>query len=605
MHRKLCFLVAAAVAVFALTGTAAATGGRQAMTAFEKAVAHTGATPQGRSSGATLNFGMEQDVQGFFGLDVDETQFWAAVTGRVPEIRGTYIVDNKARYRLDLASSVSATPTALTITIRPDAVWFSPGHGTTPVTAHDYAYTYNVIMDPRNPVASTTGYSNINPSNPYKIVNAHKIIFHFSTPFLEYRDLFGYILPSNYLPSVAQMGANNGAIFNQVWRDCVCTQTVSGGNVVDGDPVTDGPFYLDSYTQGQGVVIKRTPQADWYGHFPGLTQINFQLVAPGAPEINALQGGQLDAAYLTPSAALASACQNDSSLVCDVKNGFVQEHWDFNQANPNLAHPWMRQAIALGMNRPALIKAVYTDTIYAGMKPLDNPVYEVGPNATGLHAYFRVWNYDPTHALTILKDHCTGGPDTPSSSNTKIWTCPDGKASFDWYSTTLGARVQSGQIFKAQLESIGIELITHNIAAGVLFGTVLPGAQSNSCVTNNPCGNDTYDIAEYAWVGGVDPSGFDAIYECFDSNGKGGQNYKNYCNLTINSLLKMGNRTFDAATRTSLYEKVAKIVSNKAYIVPLYGRPSGILVHNVRVHGMENSNNPTSGPTWNAEQWHF
>ena len=620
MHRKIWFLVAAAVAVFALTGTAAATGGRHSMTAFEKATANVGRTPQARAAGTTLNFGMEQDVQGFFALDIDETQFWAAVTGVVPEIRGNYVVDNHATYHLDMASSVVATATALTIVIRPDAIWSTYDNAgnvasTSPVTNADYAFTYNVIMDPRNPVASTTGYSNINPANPYTLTGTKKIVFHFSTPFADYKDLFGYILPNNYLPSAAVMGANSGAVFNQIWRDCVCVQTVVGGNVVDGNPVTNGPFYMDSYTQGQGVVIKRTANADWYGHFPALTQVNFALVAPGGPEVNALQGGQLDAAYPAPTAALAPL-QHDPNQVYDVKNGFVQEHWDFNQANPSLAHPWMRQAIALGVNRPAIINAVYTVTgIAPGLKPLNNPEYTTGALATGTYAYFSVWNYSQTRALAIMKLHCTGGPTTPSNTNTKIWTCPDGKASFNWYSTLLGARVQTGQIAKVQLQSIGIELITHNIGAGVLFGTVLPGSQpsvppdAHACITNGapdlPCGHQTYDIAEYAWVGGVDPSGFDAIYECNDGNGKGGQNNKNYCNLAINKKQAFGDKSLVPLIRTALFEGVAKIVSNQVYILPLYARPV-ILVHNVAVLGMGNSNNPTSaGPTWNLEQWLF
>jgi len=620
MHRKIWFLVAAAVAVFALTGTAAATGGRQSLTSFEKATANVPRTPQGRAAAGTLNFVMEQDVGGFFALDVDETQFWAAVTGVDPEIRGNYIVDNNGNYHLDMASSVvySSNGLTLTIVIRPDAMWSTYDNSGNvvaehPVTNQDYAFTFLTIMDPRNPTASTTGYSSIKaPTNAcspttscpsYTLTGTKKIVFHFTGPFADYKDLFGYILPNFALPSEDTMGANNGAVFNQIWRDCVCVQTVNNGNVVDGNPVTDGPFYMKSYTQGQGVVIKRTANADWYGHFPSLTQINFDCCTTGATEVNNLQGGQDDAAYPAPTAAL-QPLQTDPNFVYNVKNGFVQEHWDFNQANPNLAHPWMRQAIALGMNRPALIKAVYSDThIAPGLKQLNNPEYEIGGLANGSNAYFSTWNYNQTHALTILKQHCTGGPTSPSNNNTKVWTCPDGKASFDWYSTTLGARIQSGQIFQAQLMAIGIQLNLHN--TGTLFSDILPGALGSNCYTNTPCGHDNYDIAEYAWVGGVDPSGFDAIYQGYDGNGLGGQNYKNYNNNTINNLQKKGDKTLVPSTRTSLYEKVAKIVSNKAYIVPLYARPV-ILVYNTGVTGMANSNNPTSaGPTWNVEQWGF
>lgn len=598
MHRKVWFL-AAAVAVFALTGTASATSGHPAMSSFAKAMASTPSSPQARASGTVLNFGMEQDVAGFFGLDVDETQFWAAVTGVVPEIRGNYVIDQNAVYHLDLATSVVNTKTTLTIQIRPDATWYEAGSGNTaPVTAADYAYTYNLIVDARNPVASTTGYSQFKSANPYTIVNSHKIVFHWASPFADYKDLFGYILPSAFLPTAGQLGANSGHGFNELWRDCVCSSHWNGSDVVPehNHPITDGPFYLDSYTQGQGVVIKRTPAADWYGHTPALTQVNFALVAPGSPEVSALQGGQIDAAYPAPDASL-QPLQGNGNFHYNVGNGFVQEHWDFNQANPLLAQLWMRQAISLGVNRPAIIKAIYTDThIAPGLKPLNSPEYEIGKNAKSPYDYFKQYNYNQTHALTILKTHCTGGPTTPSNANTKIWTCPAGKASFDWYSTPLGARVTSGQIAKAELKAIGIELLTHNPPSSVLFGTLQPGALG---------GHDTYDISEYAWVGGVDPSGFDAIYQCYDGHGRGGQNYKNYCNHTIDNLQTKGDKALDATVRTALYQKVSKIVSNKAYIMPLYARPL-ILVYANAVQGMQNSNNPTSaGPTWNVEQWHF
>src|SRR5437763_8269574 len=174
MHSKRWLLVAAAVAAFALTGTAAAMGGRSGMTHAQKMWANVKSTPHARAAAGQLNFGMEQSINGFNGLDSDETLFWASVTGGVPVIRGTYIADNRLHYRYDLASSVTATSTKLTITIKSGANWNNEGGGAcagTPVTAGDYALTYNVIMDGRNPIASTTGYANINPNNPYTLPN--------------------------------------------------------------------------------------------------------------------------------------------------------------------------------------------------------------------------------------------------------------------------------------------------------------------------------------------------------------------------------------------------------------------------------------------------
>ena len=112
MHRKVWFLVAAAVAVFALTGTAAAMGSTSPNVVSAKAFHMANTTPKQRAVSHTLNFGMEQDVSGFDSLNANQDQYWAVVTGETPVIRGNYIVDNKGNYHLDLASSVKATKPA-------------------------------------------------------------------------------------------------------------------------------------------------------------------------------------------------------------------------------------------------------------------------------------------------------------------------------------------------------------------------------------------------------------------------------------------------------------------------------------------------------------
>jgi ABC-type transport system substrate-binding protein len=615
MHKKFWFLVAAAVAVFALTGTAAATGGRH-LTQAQKNWANVQWSPQARAQSGSLNFGMEQPCAGFNGINIDQTAFWCVITGEVPVIRGNYIIDDAVVYHNDLISSASSTTSNLTINIKDGAQWAVEGGDTHEVTAADYAFTYNVIMDPRNPVASTTGYSSFKEGGAgttYTINGPKQIVFHWKQgqAFADWKDLFGFILPQFALPSADDLGASGGKAFNQMWRNCVCVESLDvDGNIVDhlSQQVSDGPFFLDSFSPATGVID--TPNNRWYGPNAGLSQVNFVRTSSGSTEANGLTGGQLDAAFPAPAAAYVGIRSN-SNFVYDTAKGFVQEHIDFNQANPLLAHPWMRQAIALGINRAAVIKAAYYDTnvaVAGSMGALNNPEYVLGKYSKAPYDYYKTWNYDRTHALTILKNHCTGGPTTPNNSNTKYWTCPDGPATFDHYTTSPNPiREQSAAIYQAQLKSIGIKIIIH--AVGNLFGEVLPNAQTNSCVNRaaspdvpQPCGADTYDMAEYAWVGGPDPSGFNAIYECWDTNGTGGQNYKNFCYPTIETNQHAGDKDL-SATRYQHYLTVAKIISSKAAIYPLYARPQ-LLIHRTSVGGMLHSNNPTSvGPTWNMEDW--
>jgi ABC-type transport system substrate-binding protein len=219
-------------------------------------------------------------------------------------------------------------------------------------------------------------------------------------------------------------------------------------------------------------------------------------------------------------------------------------------------------------------------------------MWELGVNAK---PSFSKWAFAPKKAIALLKAHgCTGGPAVPTRNNTATWTCNGMKTEIRW-NTTAGnqRRATSAAIFSQQLGAIGIKLnVGFEPANPNFFGTRLP--------------NHDFDAAEYAWLGGPDPSGFDAIYQCQDNaKNLGGSNYKLYCNKKVDKLIDLGDKELNPVKRTSYYQQAATIIANDVPIVPLYAPPS-ILVYKSAIKGMEKSNNPTLlGPTWNIEQWHW
>jgi len=571
MQRRLWLLAGVGAAVLMVAASATATtkvagsakGSSLAAAPFAQSWANVPRTPAARKAKSVLVFGAEQDITGFNVLDADENALWAQVTGISPTMRGAYIVDNQGNYHLDLASKVTATKTNLTITVRPDANW-NWGGKKVPVTNADLVYTWQQIVDPKNNNASTTGYDQI---DSYKLVGTKTVIFHWKKPFADYRDLFGLVLPSQALA---------GLDFNKFWSDCVC------GN--DGKPVSDGPFLLTNYTRGQGSTLMANP--DWYGTKPGLKELDFKVITDTNSEIQAMRGGEVDAIYPSPQTAL-SQLKGQAGLTYSSIPGFTQEHVDIQvgpKGNPLLKQAWMRQAIALGINRHSLIVALYGQ-IAPGLKPLNNLEYEIGTNAV---PHFAKYNSAPGKALAMLKAHCTGGPTKPTRNNTAIWTCGGQKAEFRW-GTTAGnqRRATSAAIFSQQLGAIGIKLdVNFEPANPNFFGQRLPGGD--------------FDLAEYAWSGGPDPSGFDAIYQT-----GGGSNYKQYSNKTVDALINQGDAELDPTKRTAEYEKAASIMATDVAVIPLYAPPN-ILVYKSAIKGMQDSNNPTQeGPTWNVEQWHW
>ena len=577
MHRRLWLVAGVAVALLTVGATASATTrtasqAKLAAAPFAQAWANVPKTSEARKAKSVLVFGMEQDVTGFNTGEESQNAYWAALTGNTPILRGNYIIDNNGNYHLDLASKVTATKKTLSITIRPGAYWYWEGHPKTPVTYKDYVYTWQQIVNKANTRASTTGYDQI---TGFTHKGNNQITFTWSKPFADYQDLFGLIYPS-----AAVAGLN----WNTMWSDCVC------GN--DGKPISDGPFYMSNYTKGQGLTLKPNPY--WYGHKPALKEVDFKLITDTNSEIQAMRGGEVDAINPSPQTALAQLV-NQSGLKYDSKPGFTQEHLDLQQAGtgmPLLKQLWFRQALTLAINRTSLIKALYA-TIAPGLRPLNNPFYEIGTNANGKNAFFNEYAFSQKKAIALFKAHgCTGGPSVPTRNNTSYWTCGGVPATIR-FNTTAGnqRRATSAAIFSQQWQAVGVKVnVGFEPANPNFFGQRLP--------------NGDFDVAEFAWLGGPDPSGFDAIYQCKNNAlNLGGSNYKNYCNKQVDALLTKGEADLNPTTRTATYQAAAKIVAHEIAVIPLYSPPQ-ILVYKSAIKGMQNSNNPTLlGPTWNIEQW--
>ena len=567
MHRRLWLLAAAALAILAVAtsatattkvaGTAQAADATPAAAPFAEAWANVPRTEAARKAKDVLVFGQEQDIVGFNTSLTCCNQFWAGVQ-TVPVIRGAFNLTNKLQYVKDLVSDAKATKTTLSYTIKPTANW-NWGGRKIPVTYKDFVYTWQQIVDPKNDINGRDGYDQI---TGYTHKGQKQITFKWKKPYAAWQLLFGGVYPAQALA---------GMDFNKIWTNCIC------GN--DGKPVSDGPFILTNYTKGQGSTLKKNPL--FYGKKAKLNEIDFKIITDTNTEVQAMRGGEVDA--INPTFGLnLLPLKSTPGVTFNQVPGLYQEHIDIQfgpKGQPLLRAPWMRKAIMMGIDRPAIIKTVYGE-MAGNTKPLDSIVYY--PADAAYKPDFAKWNYDPKKALALLKANCSGGPSTVGGSGT--WTCKGFPAKFRYTWTASNAtRTTQEAIIKAEMKAIGIEIVDASLPANVVFGP-----------TGIPSSN--YDLANFAWVTAADPAGFVSDWSC-----GGLQNYLNYCNRTATKLMQASDSELNPEKRAKLFQQANALMANDVPSIPLYARPNP-LIWKSAVTGMKN--NPSNiGFTWNVEEW--
>lgn len=525
----------------------------------------SGASAHPSAAGGTLVFGSEQEPP-CMNLNLNDcNNTWANYYGELV-LRGTYMVNPQFVYTNDLVSSVNLqlNPQRVTYNIRPDANW----NDGKPVTAQDFTFTLSTIMNMAwdskptgGGIVSRTGFDQIVPSKT-KIFNHNKsVTFTFKTNYADWKDLFSIILPQHAL-----VGTDFSTDFINDFK-----------NPKNGQEISDGPFVFQSWNHGSDMTYVRNPK--FYGNKAKLGSIVAKFLTDSNSEIQAVRGGEVDAIYPQPQLPLA-ALRTTPGVTVQSHLGPIYEHIDIElgpSGNPLAKFAWVRQALMMSIDRASLVKAVFS-TLNPSLTPLGNVIYL--NNEPQYVDHFKQWNYNPTKAKSLITSHgCTQGGDG-------IYSCSGTRLSFQFESTAGNQlRQLAFSVIQQQLKANGIEVIDNFKPSNIYFGSDLP--------------NGNYQLAMFAWSGGVDPAPNTSIWSC--PNDGGTQNYMNFCDPKVDSLFKKGNAELDPAIREKYYNQADFLIAKDLPTIPLYQKPT-FLVYRNNVHGMTD-NVTQAGPMWDAENW--
>jgi ABC-type transport system substrate-binding protein len=408
-------------------------------------------------------------------------------------------------------------PLTVTWKYKSTAVW-SDGQ---PVTGQDFVDTWHVMVNPAFDITDRTGWEDITSVKAKG--KSVTMVFKKGKPCAFYDAIAGnQLMPRQVVGPI--MNSTNASDFNNLWLNSV--------------PISSGPFKFQSWVKGQTLTIVKNPK--WKAGPPAkLDRVVFQFIPSTPSEFQALQAGQIQVMNPQPQIQIASLYSN-KKFVVQTTPAFQWQHIDIQrgpQGAPALKKKYVREALVRGINRQQIVDALWVRTgLVKSSKQL--PVLQQNvffPQQAQYKPYWAQYKFNQKAVIALLKKNgCTGGPNTPSASNSAIWSCPGvGKLSFR-FTTTSGnqLRALAFEVMQKQLKSVGIELVPNFGPNTLVFGQILPS------------GN--WDLFMFTFSSGpASQTNSYGIYGC-----GGGQNYMNWCNAKASALFRKAGLT-RSATRSS------------------------------------------------------
>jgi peptide/nickel transport system substrate-binding protein len=200
------------------------------------------------------------------------------------------------------------------------------------MTADDVVYTFKQQTDPTNAAVALSTFAGVLKPDGVVKVDPYTVAFHLESA----NGNFPYIISSdNYNMIVVPDGTDFGK-----WQ-----QTFVG----------TGPFKLQSYTQNEGAQFVANP--DYWGGPPHLSATAFTFYASQPAQILALQGGTVDVLCQFTAQGAEALLKSSTYKIIKVHSASHRELSMRNDMAP-FTDPRVRQAIALCLDRPAMVQAL-------------------------------------------------------------------------------------------------------------------------------------------------------------------------------------------------------------------------------------------------------
>lgn len=412
----------------------------------------------------------------------------------------------------------------VTYEINPKAQWDDG----TPITWEDFYWQWKATSgaDKAYSIASSNGYENI--GNVEKGKDDKEVKVTFAKKFADWQSLFVPIYPAatNKDPKA----------FNEGWK----AQPLA---------TTAGPFKFQAVDQtAKTITLVRNDK--WWGPKPLLDSIVYRVIEPNA-QIDALANGEIDFVDIGSNANMYKRAVTLQNVEIRKAGGPNFRHFTFNGKSAILSDVNVRKAVAMGINREAIAKAMLSP-LGLDPKPLNNHIYMANQDGYKDNSG-DVGKYDPEKAKALLDQagwKLNGDVRQKDGKNLELsFAIPSGVASSK----------QEAELAQNMLQQIGVKININTVPVDDFFDKYVTPGQ--------------FDITVFSWLGTAYPvSSSKSIY----AEPKGDdiqQNYARVGSADLDKLFDDANAELDRSKATDLANQADAKIWEEVHSLTLYQRP--------------------------------
>jgi peptide/nickel transport system substrate-binding protein len=415
----------------------------------------------------------------------------------------------------DLAESwEERSPTEIVFRLR-SGVRFHDG---SVLSSTDVRYTFQWMLDPRNRSPHRSTYEMI---RAIETPDVRTVVFRLSEPFA---------------PFMAGMV-----------RGIVPTGSPAAGY---SPPIGAGPYRVDDYQPDSGIRLSR--YEGYYGGLPGIEKVVIKFLPDSNVRFLELTKGSVNFVLNGVDPDLIPAALKNGNLVIEEAPGSNVSYLGFNLRDPVLSDARVRRAIAMAIDRGAIVR-----NLWKGHADLADSL--LAPAFWAHENGIPPQTHDPAAARRLLT---SAGYRDPDGEGPK----PRFRLTYKTSQNEMRRRIAA--VIQEQLRQVGIAVEIQSLEWGTFFSDIRRG---------------NFQLYALTWVGIADPD----IYHYAFHSGEippEGANRGGYRNPEVDRLVTEGRREPSHEERKAIYGKVQRILARDLPVFPLWINRN-ILVRDRRLSG--------------------